>query len=61
MGTDPRTKLTYSNRKLDEVEESIINLMRLDNSKTFEIVHCLIGERENIKGRLKDIHKELYA
>ena len=61
MKIDPHPELTYLNHNLNEVEESIINLMRLNSPKTFEIVHGLIGERENIKGRLKDIHKELYA
>jgi hypothetical protein len=57
----PRTKITELNNRVDEIENSIMNLMRLNSDKTFEILHCLIGERENIKYKLKELHKELYG
>lgn len=56
----PRTKLTQLNNRLDTLEESIMNLMRLNSTRTFEVLHYLIGERENTKYKCKELHDELY-
>ena len=55
------SRMSCLNGRLDEVEQSIINLMKLKNPRAFEVVHCLIGERENIICELKETHKELYG
>jgi hypothetical protein len=56
-----RCSLEYYNRRLDDIEEEIINVMRIDSWQASELVHCLVGERENTKELLKDLHFKLYG
>jgi hypothetical protein len=56
-----RCSLEYYNSRLNLLEEEIINVMKIDSWQACELVHCLIGERENTKYKLKDIHKKLYG
>ena len=58
-----RDKMAWLNKKLDETEDNIMHFMRADESTidTNEMVRCLISERENIKGKLKESHKKLYG
>jgi len=55
-----RSKMTKLNSRLDVVEEELIRHMRLELPNA-EMIHCLIGERENMKYKLKDIHSTLYG
>jgi hypothetical protein len=55
-----RSKMTRFNEDLDIVESEIIRHMRL-GLPTAEMIHCLIGERENIKYKLKELHKKVYV
>jgi hypothetical protein len=56
-----RSRLTKLNQHLDDTEVAIMDMMRLGNESTFESVHALIGERENTKYKLKDLHKKIYG
>jgi hypothetical protein len=53
-------RLKRLNLELDIVEENIMNMMR-KQGPTAEFVHGLIGERENIKYKLKETHHKLYG
>jgi len=50
-------KMIRLNKKLDTVEEEIEKNMRVGSP----LSEILISERENIKGKLKDIHNKLYG
>ena len=56
-----RCQLSWYNKRLDMLEEEIINVMRIDSWQACELTHCLIGERENTKDMLKELHKKLYG
>ena len=59
-----RSKMARLNDHLDNTEQSIMDMMRLKNCPpelSAEAIHCLIGERENTKHKLKDLHKKLYG
>ena len=45
--------------ELDIVEESIIGQMRLQGPNA-EFIDCLIGERENIRYKLKEVRTKLH-
>lgn len=55
-----RSKMTRLNKSLDLTEEEIIRQMR-QCGPNCEFVECLIGERENIKSKLNEIHRQLYS
>jgi hypothetical protein len=56
-----RCSLEWHNNRLDTLEEEIINVMKIKGWQSWELLHYLIGERENTKCKLKDIHKMLYG
>lgn len=58
-----RNKMRRLNKSLDEIEDGIITLMRMETpSVEKELgIHTLIGERERVRFMLKDLHNKLYA
>jgi hypothetical protein len=54
-----RSEMNKFNKDLGTIEEEIIRQMR-QCGPNCEFVECLIGERENIKYRLGEIHRQLY-
>jgi hypothetical protein len=56
-----RCSIEWYNKRLDNLEEEIINVMKIKGWDAWELVHGLIGERENTKYRLKELHKTLYG
>ena len=56
-----RNKMTRLNAYLDRTELAIMDMMRIKDTPTFEELHSLIGERENTKYKLKELHKKLYG
>ena len=56
-----RCTMEWYNKRLDILEEEIMNVMKIDGWQAWELLHGLIGERENTKYKLKDIHKILYG
>ena len=56
-----RCTMQWYNKRLDVLEEEIINVMKIDSWQAFELLHGLIGERENTRERLKELHRILYG
>ena len=56
-----RNKMTRLNAYLDRTELAIMDMMRIKDTPTFEELHSLIGERENTKYKLKELHKKIYG
>lgn len=54
-----RSRMSFLNNRLNLVEEATMSIMRLDVNS--ECLNNLIGERENIKAELKEIHTGLYG
>jgi hypothetical protein len=54
-----RSERQWLNNKLDDVEVEIMNYMRTGGYQATEFVHALIGERGNIKYKLKDVSDKL--
>ena len=55
-----RSKLLWHNSKLDRIEISIMDALRAE-VPSFELIHCLIGERFNIMSQCKELHSKIYG